>query len=66
VTQLVAGTEYANVRTGERLALPIALGLSIILAGLSDSHVVLTGDKSAWKENWGTLLDVSNFPEISA
>ena len=57
VTNLTRGTDYEFIRSGERLALPIALGLGLILAGLTDAHLILSGDKTAWKESWGALLD---------
>ncbi|WP_157959573.1 hypothetical protein [Devosia submarina] len=57
VSNLTKGTDYEFIKSGESLALPIALGLGLILAGLSDADLVLSGDKTAWKENWGALLD---------
>ena len=57
VSSLTKGTDYEYIRSGESLALPIALGLGLILAGLTDAHLVLSGDKTAWKESWGALLD---------
>jgi hypothetical protein len=57
VSNLTKGTDYEFIRSGESLALPIALGLGMILAGLSGADFVLSGDKTAWKEHWGALLD---------
>lgn len=57
VSELTRGTDYEFIKSGESLALPIALGLGLILAGLTDAHLVLGGDRTAWKESWGTLLD---------
>jgi hypothetical protein len=58
VSTLLEGSDYEHIRSGESLVLPIALGLSLILAGLSDSYLVLSGEKTAWNENWGALLDL--------
>lgn len=55
VSQLLAGSAYEDVRSGESLALPIALGLGIILGALTDTDFVLTGDRNAWKTSWGGL-----------
>ncbi len=55
VTNLVEGSDYEHIQTGESLALPIALGLGVILAGLTDVDLVLTGDRTAWKSSWGSL-----------
>ena len=57
VSKITAGTDYEHIKSGESLALPVALGLGIILAGLADAHLLLSGDKTAWKDNWGALLD---------
>jgi hypothetical protein len=55
VSQLLEGSAYEDARSGESLALPIALGLGIILSALTDTDFVLTGDRSAWKTTWGGL-----------
>lgn len=57
VSEITAGTDYEHIRSGESLIIPIALGVGIIFAGLADTPLVLSGDRSAWKETWGLLLD---------
>jgi hypothetical protein len=57
VSNLIRGTDYEYIRSGESLALPIALGLSLILAGLTNTSLVLSGDRTAWKDEWGALID---------
>ena len=49
------GTDYGLIRTGETLALPIALGLGVILASLTFTDFYLSGDQTAWSEQWGPL-----------
>jgi hypothetical protein len=58
VSKLLKGSDYEHIRSGESLALPIALGLSLILAGLTESHLVLSGERTVWNANWGALLDL--------
>lgn len=58
VQEITAGTEFAEIRSGESLRLPIALGIGVIFGGLADIHLILSGERSAWKDNWGRLLDV--------
>jgi hypothetical protein len=59
ISDQLIGSEYENIKSGERLVLPIALGLGLILAGLTDTDFILSGDRSVWKETWGTLLQRS-------
>ena len=39
----------------EYMSLPIALGYAVMLSGLSGTKMTLTGDVSAWPEEWGSL-----------
>jgi hypothetical protein len=57
ISNLLIGSDFEHIRSGESLALPISLGLCLILSALTNSHLVLSGDRTAWKENWGALLD---------
>lgn len=56
VSDIVVNTDYESIKSGETLALLIALGLGVILAGLADTDLFLSGDKTAWKESWGALV----------
>ena len=58
VSDLTEGTEFESVQSGEALTLAIALGLGVIFAGLAGTHLVLSGEKTAWQESWGSLLDL--------
>jgi hypothetical protein len=42
----------------EFMSLPIALGYAVLLAGLSQTALVVTGDRSAWPCEWGELLEL--------
>jgi hypothetical protein len=42
----------------ELMSLPIALSYAVLLAGLSDTALVVSGDRSAWPQEWGELLDM--------
>lgn len=42
-------------KVGEYLRLPFALGLGVLLAGMSGAKLTLTGDTSAWPTDWGDL-----------
>ena len=55
VSKMTEGTDYGLIRTGETLALPIALGLGVILASLTFTDFYLSGDQTAWSEQWGPL-----------
>jgi hypothetical protein len=55
VSEMMKGTGYASVRSGEVLGLPIALGLGLILAAYTFTDFYLSGDDTAWIDHWGTL-----------
>ena len=42
----------------EAMSLPIALGYAVLLAGLSETDLVVSGDRSAWPSEWGELVDM--------
>jgi hypothetical protein len=46
VSKLLKGSDYEHIRSGE------------ILAGLTESHLVLSGERTVWNANWGALLDL--------
>jgi hypothetical protein len=58
VSDLLAGTEFEHIKNGESMLLPIALGVGVIFAAMTDTSLVLSGEKSAWKDSWGALLDM--------
>jgi hypothetical protein len=64
VTHLIEGSNYEQIQSGESLALPIALGLGVILAGLTNTDLVLSGDTTAWKTSWGSLRPDFNDVEL--
>jgi hypothetical protein len=39
----------------EYMSLPIALGYAVMISGMSGTKMTLTGDVSAWPEQWGAL-----------
>jgi hypothetical protein len=57
VSELVAGSELEHIKSGESMMMPIALGIGIIFAALAETTLVLSGERSAWKESWGALLE---------
>ena len=40
---------------GESLSLAMAVGYAVTIAMLTDQQLCLTGDRSAWREEWGWL-----------
>ena len=63
VSEVTAGTEYEGIKTGETASLIIALGLGLILAGLAGTYLAISGERSAWDESWGTLLEMPGGPQ---
>lgn len=42
----------------EAMSLPIALGYAVLLAGLSETALIVSGDRTAWPSAWGELMDM--------
>lgn len=40
---------------GESLSLAMAVGFAVTIAMLTDQELCLTGDRTAWREEWGWL-----------
>jgi len=41
----------------EFMSLPIALGYAVLIAGLSETSLTVTGDVTAWPQEWGSLSE---------
>lgn len=41
----------------EVMDLPFALSYGVLLASMSKTNLTISGDRSAWPEDWGALLE---------
>ena len=43
------------LEASEKVSLAIAMGYAVTIAMMSDLELVLTGDETAWRDDWGQL-----------
>lgn len=53
----LSGTDIPFRKDDEFMVLPIALGYAVLLAGLSKTRLTVTGDVTAWPQEWGSLSE---------
>ena len=51
------GIDLRAQKNDEYLSLPLALSYGLLIAAASGTKFTVTGDPSAWPQQWGTLLE---------
>ena len=55
VRQLARTSDFEVLTGDEPLRLPVILGYGVSIAALTGHALRLTGDESAWRQEWGSL-----------
>nr|WP_295884938.1 hypothetical protein [uncultured Devosia sp.] len=55
VRQSAIDNHVPVLEPGESLSLALAVGYAVTIAMLTDQELCLTGDRTAWREEWGWL-----------
>lgn len=59
VRHLAEEADHFLVQHGETLTLGMALGIGVMLAALTNHALCLSGDETAWRQEWGRLSRVN-------